>query len=155
MATASARRLDTESLGRAGALVAVCTLVLTASFVGLVAMLSGQAPGIADRLPVYVLGMAGAFVGTIVLFETQGQDGHTIMVTAGGAAVGTFIVLTLGGEGVMAVLRDPSQVVASQLLFYFLAAGMIGTGLGFWAINHWQEFSLASGRGSTTSFKRN
>lgn len=154
MATARARQVDAESLGRAGALVAVCTLVLTASFVGLVALLSGKAPGISGRLPFYVLGMATAFVGTIVLFETQGHDGRTIIATAGSVALGAFILLTLGGEGAMHVWRNPGQVVASQLLFYFLAAGMIGTGLGYWGVNHWQELSIARKRGGSSGFGR-
>lgn len=158
MATAHRQRFDKEALGRAGALVAVCTLVLTASFVGLVALLSGQAPGVSDRLPLYVLGMATAFVGTILLFEAQGIEGKTIMATAGSVALGTFIFLTLGGEGVVHIVRNPGQVVASQLLFYFLAAGMIGTGLGYWGIQHWQELAFTrsggAGTGSTRRFSR-
>ncbi|WP_136715856.1 hypothetical protein [Halorientalis salina] len=150
MATARRRRFDVEALGRAGALVAICTLVLTASFVGLVALLSGQAPGVSGRLPLYVLGMATAFVGTILLFEAQGIDGRTIIATAGSVALGTFIFLTLGGEGIVHVVRNPGQVVASQLLFYFLAAGMIGTGLGYWGIQHWHELAIAK-PGSTSA----
>jgi len=140
--------LDAESLGRAGALVACCTLALTASFVGLVALLSGQAPGVTDRLPVYVLGAATAFVGTILLFEVQGHDGRTVIATAGSVAIAAALVLTLGGEGVIHAIRHPEQVVASQLLFYFLAAAMIATGLGYWAVNHLDEFAVGPGGGS-------
>jgi len=158
MATARGQRFDVEALGRAGALVAVCTLVLTASFVGLVALLSGEAPGVSDRLPLYVLGMATAFVGTILLFEAQGVDGRTIMATAGSVALGTFVFLTLGSEGVVHAVENPGQVVASQLVFYFLAAGLIGTGLGYWGIRHWQELRITrtanAGVGTTGRFRR-
>ncbi|WP_084802554.1 hypothetical protein [Halorientalis sp. IM1011] len=144
MAIARRRRFDVESIGRAGALVAVCTLVLTASFVGLVALVSGQATGLSDRLPAYVLGMATAFVGAVLIAETQGFDGRTVIVGAGVVALGTLVVLTLGGEGLLHAVRNPGALVTSHLLFYFLAAGMIATGFGYWAINHWQELSIRS-----------
>lgn len=155
MATARGRRLDVdvESLGRAGALVGCCTLVLTASFVGLLALVSGRAFGVSTRLPLYVLGMAAAFVGSILFFEARGIDGHTILTTAAGIAFGTVVFSLLGGEGLVYALRYPSEVVASQLLFYFLAAGLIATGLGYWGVNHWED--LSAGRsGKNRSFGR-
>ena len=151
MSMARRRRFDAESLGRAGALVAGCTLVLTASFLGLVALVSGEAVGLSDRLPVYVLGMATAFVGSVLVAETRGLDGRGVIGAAGATALGTFVVLTLGGEGVLHAVRNPEALLTSQLLFYFLAAGMIATGFGYWAINHWQELSIRSRK---SSFKR-
>jgi hypothetical protein len=155
MATARARQYDTESLARAGALVAACTLVLTASFVGLVALLTGSAPGVGGRLPLYVLGTAGAFVTAIVFLETKRLDGERIITAAASLALGTFVVATLSGEGVMYVVRNPGELVASQMAFYFLAAGMIATGVGYWAINHWDEFALSRDFGPRSrSFRR-
>jgi hypothetical protein len=157
MATARARQYDTESLARAGALVAVCTLVLTASFVGLVALLSAAAPGVGTRLPLYVLGTAGAFVTAIVFLEARHLDGERIITTAGLLAVGTFVFATLSGEGLMYVVRNPGELVASQMAFYFLAAGMIATGVGYWAINHWDELGVTKGigpRSASRSFRR-
>jgi hypothetical protein len=146
MATARGRRYDVESLGQAGALVAVCTLVLTASFVGLLALVAGRATGVSARLPLYVLGMAAAFVGAILWFESRSFDGRTTLATAGTVGFGTFVLALLGAEGVVYTLTNPGEVVASQLVFYFLAAGMIATGLGYWAVHHWQELSV-EGRG--------
>jgi len=155
MATARAGQLDTESLARAGALVAACTLILTASFVGLVALLSASAPGVSGRLPLYVLGTAGAFVAAILFLEAQRVDGEQVITAAGSVAVATFIFATLSGEGAVYVLRNPGELVASQLVFYFLAAGMIATGLGYWAINHWNELALSTDLGTPSrSFRR-
>jgi hypothetical protein len=151
MAMAQRRRFDAESIGRAGALIAGCTLVLTASFLGLVALVSGEAAGLSDRLPAYVLGMATAFVGSVLLAETQGLDGRTVIVGAGGVALAAFVVLTLGGEGLLHAAKNPGALLTSHMLFYFLAAGMIATGLGYWAINHWGELSI---RSSKTGFGR-
>ncbi|MFB6082902.1 MAG: hypothetical protein ABEJ94_01490 [Halorientalis sp.] len=142
MAMAQRQRLDAESIGRAGALIAVCTLVLTATFLGLVALISGEAAGLSDRLPAYVVGMATAFVGAVLIAEAEGFDGQTVIVGAGAVALGTFVVLTLGGEGILHAIRNPGALVTSHLLFYFLAAGMIATGFGYWAINHWGELSV-------------
>lgn len=139
MARNRARQFDREALARAGALVAGCTLVLTASFVGLVALVSGAAVGVVDRLPLYVLGMASAFVGAIVVFEMEGEDGGRVLLIAGALALTTFLVTLLSGEGIVHALRHPGQVIASQLLLYLLAAGMIATGLGYWVGQHWQE----------------
>lgn len=142
MATAREQRSDVTALTRSGTILAVCTLGLTASFVGLVALLSGQADGLAGRLALYVLCTATAFVGTILVYETQGVDGMTVLPTAGGVALCTFLFLTLGGEGVVYITRHPEQLLGSQLGCYFLAAGMVGTGLGYWGIKHWQELGM-------------
>lgn len=154
MATARGRRFDREALGRAGALVACCTLALTASFVGLVALVSGQAVGAGDRLPFYVLTMAAAFVVAIVLFETFGHDGRTVLASAVGVAVATLLLVGLGSEGFIHAVRHPQQVIASHLVFYFLAAAMLATGFGFWAVQHWQELRVDVRSGSRGGFGR-
>jgi uncharacterized membrane protein len=148
MAVARARHYETAALARAGILLAACTLVLTASFVGLVALLGGRTAGLTARLPVYVLGMAATFVGGIVLFETRLGDGPAVLTTAAAIAVGTFVLGLLGGEGVTYVLEHTESVVGSQLLPYVLAAGMIATGLGYWTAHHWQELPVGGGRGA-------
>lgn len=157
MTAARRRRFDREALGRAGALVACCTLALTASFVGLVALVSGQAAGVGDRLPFYVLTMAASFVAAIVLFETLGHDGRTVLTAAVGVAVTALAFVGLGAEGLVHAARYPDQVIASHLLFYFLAAALLATGFGFWAVNHWQELAIdvRPGSGSSgSSFRR-
>lgn len=134
---------DTEYLARVGVLVGACTLVLTASFVGVLALINGS-PGLGARLPAYVLAMAVAFVATVLFTEQRVSDGLDIIATAGAVALGAFVVVTLGSEGVIYAVEDPDGVLASQLLLYFLAAGLIGAGLGYWGVRHWQEL-VASG----------
>lgn len=148
MATARGSQYGRRELGRAGALIVGCTLLLTATFVGLVALVTGQAAGLGVRLPVYVLAMATAFVGSILILEAEYRDGRTIIATAGLLALGTFVVATLAAEGVVHAIEHPAQLVASQMLFYFLAAGLIGTGISFWVANHWQELGVDVGGNS-------
>ncbi len=126
---------------RVAALVAGSTLALTACFVGLLAAATGQVEGVGSRLPAYVLAMAVAFVATVVRLELEGYDGRPIIVSASGVAVAAFVLVTLGGEGLTYAVRNPEAVVGSQLLLYLLAAGLIGSGLGYWGVRHWREFA--------------
>ncbi len=135
------RRWGKATLARAGAFVAVSTVALTAAFLGIVGLLTGSVTGITERLPFYVLVTALAFVGAIVLLEESRNEALQVLVIAGVGGLFTFLLVTFGGEGVTFLLQNREEVVASQLLFYILAAGLIGTGLGYWALNHWPELS--------------
>jgi hypothetical protein len=130
-----------ESLARVGALVAGCTLVLTAAFVGVVALVSGLSPGLNTRLPVYVLVMAGSFVGTLLVVERRRRDGRQIIVTAAGVGTAAFVLVALAGEGLSYAAANPTEVFDPTLILYLLAAGLIGTGLGYWGVRHWREFT--------------
>lgn len=139
-----ARTLDRTVAARLAAVVGGGTLVLTASFVGLIALVDGGNPGFGARLPVYVLAMAVAFVAGLLLIETRYEgraDGGSIIVTAATIAVAVFAAVTLSGEGVVYAAANPTRVLASKNLLYFLAAGLVGTGVGYWAVRHWREFT--------------
>jgi len=134
-------RDEQDFLVRVGGTVLGSTLGLTASFVGVVALATGASAGLASRLPFYVLGMAAAFVIGVVVFEEEFVDGIRVILSATITAVGTFLLVTLAGEGVVYAIRFPRRVIASQLLFYFLAAGLVATGLGYWGVRHWQDIA--------------
>jgi hypothetical protein len=134
---------------RLGAVVLASTLVLTTAFVGVLAVVSGGNDGLGGRLPAYVLVMAVAFVGFVVLAEQRlgtggGVDGRRVIVTAGGVALTVLVTVALSGEGVVYAVRNPEGVVASEVFLYFLAAGLIGTGLGYWGLRHWREFAAGT-----------
>jgi cyanate permease len=135
-----------NELARAGLFVVASTIALTASFLGVVGLLSGEVTGLNDRLPVYVLTMALSFVVAIVVLEEEyRQPVESLQLSAFVGSV-TFLLVTFGGEGIAYLLQNSEQVVASQILFYILAAGLIATGLGYWTLNHWSE--LAGDRAS-------
>ena len=133
--------LDREFLARAGGAVAASTVVLTASFVGVVSFLGGAAGDVGGRLPFYVLTMAVAFAATIFALDDPDADGSRVITATAGVAVACFVLVTLAGEGVVYAVRFPEKVLASNLLVYFAAAGLICTGLAFWALRHWREFA--------------
>lgn len=140
-----ARQDEPGYAARAAVLVVACTLVLTASFVGVLALIDGS-PDFGSRLPVYVLAMAVAFVAAVFLAERRTASGRDILVTAAGVALAVFVLIALGGEGIVYAVRYPDRVIASDLLLYFVAAGLIGTGLGYWGVRHWREFAASGSR---------
>lgn len=106
-------RFDGGALTQAGIFVALSTLALTASFLGLVALVTGTVTGSNARLPAYVLGTALAFVGAILLFEAAYRDGRRVLEAAAAVAVGTLVLLLFGGEGVAYLLQQPDRVASS------------------------------------------
>lgn len=125
------------------ALVTVATILLTADFVGLLSLLTGEATGVGGRFPLYVLLMAVVFVVTIVGLARHDAEGRTVLSAATGVAVLSLVLGLLAGEGVVYAQTHPDDILGSQLLVYFLAAGLIGTGLTFWTVNYWRDFTRA------------
>ncbi len=126
--------------------IACCTLLLTFSFVGLLAIVSGTADAVTARLPWYLVVGALAFVATIVLLELYGATGREIIITASFTGAWAVVLVGLGVEGVRYTINHPEEVFVSRLVLYFLAAGLLGTGIAYWALHHWREFTTQSGQ---------
>jgi len=116
------------------------SVLLTASFVGLLAFISGASLDVGSRLPFYVLAMSVAFVVGLFLLDDDYRDGLSVLAVVTALSVVTFVLVGLAVEGVVYTSLHPNQVLTSQLLVYFAAAGIICTGVGVWALNHWREF---------------
>lgn len=139
------RETNGEFFLRVGILIVACTVLLTASFIGVVAVLRGQLTSVGGRVPAYLLVAAVAFVGTVVLLEAYESSGRTIIVTASIMGLLTVVLIPLGVEGLLFALEHPDAVLNSQLILYLVAAALIGTGLGYWGLNHWREFTGGGG----------
>lgn len=126
---------------RAVAVVALATVVLTAAFVGIVALVKGRAYGVGARVPFYVLGGAVVFVVTLVALENPMEGGLPILTSTVAVSVVGFALIALGGEGVIYAINYPGSVFGSSLVVYFLAAALVCTGTVYWGINHWREFT--------------
>lgn len=128
---------------RVTALIGICTLLLTASFIGVLAFISGSGyiSNLQSRMPWYIVIAAVGFVGTIILLEANDSSGRVILITAAITTLITAILIPLAVEGILFAFQFPEKVFVSQLVLYFFAAGLIGTGLGYWGINHWREFT--------------
>lgn len=125
--------------------IVACTVALTFSFFGIVALTMGETSGVAERLPFYAFGMAAIFVATIVFLDHKGLDGRAIIVAAFGSSVVSLVLLSLGGEGVVYVANNPDQVTQSHQFMYLVAAGLMTTGVGYWVLRHWQDLVDSSG----------
>lgn len=126
---------------RVGGLILASTVVLTASFIGLVAFLTGFVSAIEQRLPIYVLLTAIIFVVVLVSLDNEDAPGRPVIVTTITVAALGFLLLTLSGEGLRYAVAKPDELVSSQLVFYFVAAALFCSGVGFWALHHWREFT--------------
>ena len=131
-------------MGRVILLTGGCTLALTASFVGLVALLTASAEGVVARLPFFVLVTAAVFVSTIVLLDTADYPGERVLQAAVTLSIVAFVVVVLSVEGAVFAFEHPEQVLDSQLLFYFLSGGLVATGLGYWALRNWRDVAQKS-----------
>jgi len=134
--------LPRDALPKAVGLIAISTLLLTTAFLGVLAIVSGGNPGIGDRVPVYLLLAAAVFVTFIVLLEHRDLDGRTVLISTTSIAVATGALAWLVGEGLVHALLDPGEVFASQTIVYLIAAAVACTGLFYWTLNHWREFTV-------------
>lgn len=126
---------------RVSAIIIACTAILTLSFVGILAIISGETGATTRRLPWYLVLGAVAFVATIVLLEGSGATGREIIVTSSITAIWSFVLIGLAVEGIRYTLLFPEEVFVSQLVLYFLAAALLATGIAYWALHHWREFT--------------
>lgn len=127
--------------GRTAGLAAVSTMVITASFVGVLAVVEGGFSALGDRIPWYLVGTSLIFLGLIFVLEEQGVDGREIIAITSVVSALSFVVIALSVEGIVFAVENPEDVLTSRTVLYFLAAGMFGTGIGFWGIKHWREFT--------------
>ncbi|MFB6081624.1 MAG: hypothetical protein ABEJ67_02265 [Halanaeroarchaeum sp.] len=133
--------MNTGTLARVIVPILGSTLLLTSSFLGILAIITGKVPGFSTRFPWYVLLMALGFVAALFLLERPNLEGTQILVATLGLTVTIFVVVTLAGEGVTYAMRYPDEVFVSNLILYLVAAGLIGSGLAFWSIRHWREYT--------------
>jgi len=131
-------RLD--DLRRLVPLLVVFTVLLTAGFVGVLSLATGRATGVASRIPYYFLVLAAGFLVAIVVLSRYDSDGRATILGAVGISVFSFVLVGLAAEGVVYSIRNPSAVFGSQLVVYFVAAALIGTGLGYWVLSFWRQW---------------
>ena len=131
--------MDNKRLGMAVGLIAGSTLLVTSSLVGILAVTEGLVDGFGGRIPYYVLAAAMVFVGLLVALELELDDGARIITTSSVVATVALVVISLSIEGLLFGVEFPDRLF-SNLLPYFLAAGLISTGLIIWALRHWREF---------------
>lgn len=127
------------------------SLVLTASFIGMLGLLSDTTLDVGSRLPAYVLLMGVVFVVGIVRLDSPEREGTRVLVAVSTMALLSFVLAALATEGVFYTLKSPEDVVTSRLYLYFGAAGLICTGVVIWALHHWREFATTTTTRSRSS----
>lgn len=133
--------VDTSTVARAVLPVLGSTILLTASFLGVLSLLTNQTSGFSDRFPIYVLVMAIGFVTALFILERPSLEGTQILVVTLGLTVTIFVTVTLAGEGINYAIQHPEDVFDPDLILYLVAAALIGSGLAFWSVRHWREYA--------------
>ena len=135
---------DEAFFARVGGLILGCTAILTLSFFGLVAFITASTPGVAERIPFYVLGMAIVFVAGIIVMEQHARrrEAQRVLWAASVISLLGFILVTLAGEGLLYAARNPETALASERVLYLIAAGLIGTGIGYWGVRNWKDVAV-------------
>lgn len=129
-----------RSTGAQGGAILAGTVFFTFVFVGFLALVSGNAVGIQNRLSLYVLCAAGLFVLTTVTLARRRLDGTTVLFAAVGATLLTFLLVALAGEGIRYAVVRPGAVLRPGLLAYFAAAGLVVIGVTYWTLKYWRDF---------------
>lgn len=132
--------MERQQIGLIVGLILGLTFVVTSSIVGILAITTGQTPGIGWRVPYYVLGAAGVFTGLVVYLELRLEEGSKIILTSGAIGVLSLFLISFGVEGLFFGYRSPGQLL-SNILPYVVTAGLISTGLIIWSVRHWREFT--------------
>lgn len=128
-------------LARVGMLVVGSSLALTLAFFGLLAVLTGSATGLSDRVPFYVLAAAVTFAASLVGLDRHHWDGRDLLFYSVCIAVVAFVLITLGLEGVVFAIQYPGESLASRRFIYLLSLALVATGLGYWVTCHWEEIA--------------
>lgn len=131
--------MERKYVGMLLGLIAASTLLVTSSLIGVLALTQGLVDGIGGRVPYYVLATALVFVALVVGLELNLEDGSRIITTSVVVAAVSLVVISLSVEGLI-FGWEFTDLLLSNLLPYFLAAGLISTGLIIWAVRHWREF---------------
>jgi hypothetical protein len=131
--------VEQKYLGLFVGLIVASTLVVTTSLIGVLALTEGLVADVGGRIPYYVLAAALVFVVLVVFLEYQLDDGSLIITTSSVVAAVSLVAVALSFEGILFAIENRNSLF-SNLLPYFIAAGLISTGLIIWGVNHWREF---------------
>lgn len=132
--------LSRRKVTRLAGTIFVSTCILTLDFLGVLSLLESGGEGFGSRLPFYLLSAAVFFVSSLFYLEGRFSRGAYILLSAVGFGGIGFFAVALAIEGVRFGITSPEKVLTESLIIYFLTAGLICTGLGYWVIQHWREF---------------
>lgn len=128
---------------RVSVLVVFFSVLLTAALYGFVAVFVNGVEALTGRIPYYVVVGAIVFVVSMFVLEDPAESGLPIITTTTGLGVAGFLLVGFASEGVRYAVMYPSELLASSLVLYFLAAALVCTATGYWSLHHWREFAEA------------
>lgn len=130
---------DAETLLTIAGLIVGSTAILTAAFVGILGLVTGEVTDIGARLPFYAVLGGLLFVASVIALTRLNSPAHTVVIGSTGITAVGFTFIFLDGEGILFAVNNPDTVFSSQLVWYLFTAGLIATGLAYWLVNYWRE----------------
>lgn len=126
---------------RVSVLVVFFSFLLTAAMYGVVAVFVEGVEELTARIPYYVVVGAVVFVVSMFVLEDPSESGLPIITTTTGLGIAGFLLVGFAWEGIRYAIFYPTELLASSLVLYFLAAALICTATGYWSLHHWREFA--------------
>lgn len=126
---------------RVSVLVVFFSFLLTAAMYGVVAVFVNGVENLTNRIPYYVVVGALVFVVSMFILEDPSESGLPIITTTTGLGIAGFLLVGFAWEGIRYSILYPTELLASSLVLYFLAAALICTATGYWSLHHWREFA--------------
>jgi hypothetical protein len=127
-------------LGKDGFQVALFTLIFALATVGLIGLFNGENVGNEQRLGVYVLFSSVLFIITIYYIEKMGKrNAFEVIKVVMAITILGFVLASLSGEGLVRVIRGTEYTL--QMYLYLITGGLVCSGVGYWAIRHWKEYT--------------
>ena len=133
-------KAGSSKLGKNGVQVIFFTLVFTLAAVGLVGLINGQNTGSDERLGFYVLFSSVVFIVTIYSIEkTKRKNAMDIMKVVIAITIFGFVLVSLSGEGLVRIVQGTGYTLQTYL--YLVTGGLLCSGVGWWVIRHWKEYT--------------
>ena len=132
--------LGASRFGKLGFQIGLFTVIFALAAVGLVELVEGRAMGSDQRLGFYVLFSSILFIFTIYSIEkAKRRDGFDVMKVVIAITIVGFIIASLSGEGLIRVVQGAGYT--SQTYVYLITGGLVFSGVSYWAIRHWKEYT--------------
>ncbi len=138
--TGALKLIGRSRLGKLGFQVTLFTLIFALATVGLIGLVNGENVGSEQRLGVYVLFSSVLFITTIYSIEKTGRrNAFEVIKVVMAITILGFVLASLSGEGLVRVMQGTEYTL--QIYLYLITGGLVCSGVGYWAIRHWKEYT--------------
>lgn len=134
MAISTNESVTREELVKRAPVVGSALVVAAALIVGVASFVGGANAGFPERLPVYVLAGAVAFLGALLSMRSSPQEGTAVLRRATAVGCVGFAGVGLGTEAAIYGLIH----IAPALALYLASVLAVVCGVIYWSVRNWR-----------------